>query len=648
MVRDPILRNTSMENVVTVKGSNFAALSHTYQQQSPMGQDQQSAVSRDRQFTPEIYSLPVSSQNEPVMDSNINNGGLGGTYSISTVTGFSQPTTPLSTSTSFQSDNFRLTPNELGVNMQLDGGSGEGGLREQQQLHSQASSATGYSGAPAYHKGKYSTALQPDVYSLHPSRSNSRQVSPKQWHAEAQFLAEHVVVPPQQQPVEAMPSQVIVQQVAVPRQPSLDPMTAPKQVSIPSLNEQDGEHLIIVDASKPPGVAYQAAVEYQVAEMQATTPALTNDQQARFESRPLQPSVYKHEVRQAPYQPRTQYLPASASITVSASALPLASPSRSKLIALLPLTATVAGGEPYANPNYMQLTQPVPALGAAPIGLTTAVSPPPIPGRPWSQVPPVTFSTIPASVFAIDQQAGVPLSSGAHYQSQSSYFGVAEQVPTSQRGVDDVAAVAMTLRAHQETVVRQKGPARRQEELARRKESLARQEAIARQEATALAQQQQEALTMQEAVVSQEARARQEALAQPEQQLQDSATRFFGVTVGGGPGASFGSTLEIRVISPPPSQPVLQNSGSARGFSDQELAEGGGAYRLNSRGHGKQEIEVEVGVGGQTTTGGSSLVVPPEATSDLAEAVRSIQSSPIGSAAATPDDATTCVGTGAT
>ncbi|KAF9118179.1 hypothetical protein BGX30_004778, partial [Mortierella sp. GBA39] len=74
MVRDPILRNTSMENVVKFERSNSGALSHTYQQQSPMPQDLQSTVSREGQFTPEIYSTPMLSQNEPMMESNnINN-----------------------------------------------------------------------------------------------------------------------------------------------------------------------------------------------------------------------------------------------------------------------------------------------------------------------------------------------------------------------------------------------------------------------------------------------------------------------------------------------------------------------------------------------------------------------------------------------
>lgn len=675
MVRDPILRNTSMENVATFERSASGALSHTYQQQTPMTQDLQLTISREGQFTPEIYSTPILSQNEPMMESNIinNSGGLGGTYSISAAIGFSQPTTPLSTSTSFQSDNLRLTPNDLGVSMQIGGG----GMRDQQQqqFHFQASSATGYSGAPAYRESKYSATLQPDVYSPHPSRSNSRQVSPKQWHTEALLPAQHIVVPPQQQQqqsIEAMAVQVVVQQVTVPRQPSLDRMTASKQVSIPSLNEQDGEHFIVVDASKPPGVAYQAVVDYQAAEMQATTPVLTDDQQSRFESQPLQHSIYKDEARQAPYQPRTEYLPAFTSVAASASSSASVSPSRLEFNAHSPPTVNVAGGgESYANANYLQLTQPGTALGGVPVSMASVVSPPPIPGRPWSQVPPVTFGGVPASVSVRDHQTHLPLSSGAPYQPQSSYVGITEQVPTSQRSAEDVAAVAMALRAHQDTVDRQEELARQQEELARQQEVLAHQEAIARQEAIALTQQQQEALARQNAIAQQEAFASQEALAQQDalvyqqkqqeqhlqqhqqaqqlqqqqqfqheqqqllwqqqQQLQGS-TRFSGGSVGGGsPVTSSGPTLEIPVISPPASQPVLQNPGLVRGPSDQELAGegGGGAYRMSPRGYGGQEMGV--GVGGQTTPGGSSLVIPPDATSDLAEAIRSIQSSPVGS-----------------
>lgn len=659
MTRDPILRNTSMENVVTFERSDSGALSHTYQQQSPMAQDQQSTVSREGQFTPEFYSTPMSSQTEPMMESNnINNGG-GGAYSISAATGLSQPTTPLSTSTSFQSDNLRLTPNDLSVSMQLSGG----GMRDQrqQEFHSQAASATGYSGAPAYRESKYSTTtLQPDVYSPHPSRSNSRQVSPKQWHAEALLPAQHVVVPPQQS-IEAMPVQVVVQQVTVPRQPSLDLMTVPKQVSIPSLNEQDGEHLIVVDASQPPGVAYQAVVDYQAAEMQATTPALADNQQSQFESHPSQHPNYKDEARQVPYQPMTQYFPVSASVAALASGSALVSPSRLEFNAHSPPTVDVeGGGEPYANPNCLQLTQPVTALGGVPVGTTSVVSPPPIPGRPWSQVPPVTFGGVSASVSVRDHQTNLPLSGGMPYQPQSSYIGITEQVPTSQRSTEDVATVAMALRAYQETVDRQGELARQQEELARQQEVLTRQEAIARQETIALAQRQQEALARQEALAQQEAlvyqqkqqeqqlqhhqqaqQLQQQQQFQHEQQqlllqqqhqqhLQDSSNRFSGGVVGGGsPGTPSGPTLEIPMISPQTSQHVLQNPGLVRGLSDQELAgrKEGGAYRMSPRGYGEQEVGV--GVGGQTTPGGSSLVVPSDAISDLAETIRSIQSSPV-------------------
>ncbi|KAF9132180.1 hypothetical protein BGX30_012748, partial [Mortierella sp. GBA39] len=125
-------------------------------------------------------------------------------------------------------------------------------------------------------------------------------------------------------------------------------------------NEQDGEHLIVVDASKPPGVAYQAVVDYQAGEMQAATPALTVDQQSRFESHSLQHSIYKDEARQALYQPRTQYLPASALVPASASGSAKAEPSRLEFFnAHSPPTVDVAGErESYANTDYLQLTQP--------------------------------------------------------------------------------------------------------------------------------------------------------------------------------------------------------------------------------------------------------------------------------------------------
>lgn len=654
MVRDPVLRNTSMENVVTFERSDSGALTHTYQQQSSMTQDLQSTVSREGQFTPEIYSTPMLSQNEHRMESNNinNNDGLGGTYSISSATGLSQPTTPLSTSTSFQSDNLHLTPNDLGISMQLGGG----GIRvqQQQQFYSQVSSATGYSGAPAYRESKYSTALQPDIYSPHPSRSNSRQVSPKQWHAEA-LLPTAVSPQQQQQSNEAMSVHVVVQQVAVPQQPSLDPMTALKQVSIPSLNEQDGEHTFVVDASKPPGVAYQAVVDYQAAEMQAATPALSDDQQSRFESRSLQHSICKDEARQAPYQPRTQYLPVFTSVAASVSSSALVSPSRLEFNVHSPPTVVVTGGESFANPNHLQLIQPVTALGGVPVGMTSVASPPPIPGRPWSHVPPVTFGGVPASVSVKDSQTNLPLSSGAPYQPQSSYVGITEQVPTRQQSADDVAAVTMALRAQQETVDRQGELAKQQEELARQQKVLARQEALARQNAIA----QQEALARQEALAQQETlvyqqkqqeqqlqqhqqaqqlqqqqqfqHKKQQLLWQQQyhQQLQESTTRFSGGAGGGcSPGASSGPTLEVPVMSPPTSPP---HPGLVRGLSDQELAGRGGgvAYRMSPRGYGEQEVGV--GVGEQTTPGGSSLVVPPDATLDLAEAIRSIQSSPVGS-----------------
>ncbi|KAG0294482.1 hypothetical protein BGZ96_001077 [Linnemannia gamsii] len=503
MVRDPILRNTSMDNVVTFAArSNSAGISpHTYQpQQLPIGLDQHSTLLGDGQYAPEIYSKPMSSLNELAMESNnnINSGGLAGTYSLSTANGLSQPTTPLSlsTSNSFQSDNLRLTPNELGVNMQLGGG----GMREQQQqFHPQASSATGYSGTPKYRESKYSAALQLNVYSPHPSRSNSRQVSPKQGHAEALLPVHNTTIVPlqrQQQSIEAMPGQVVVS-----RQPSLDPMT---------IQKQDNEHFIVVDASKPPGVAYQAVVDYHTAEMQATTPALTDAEQTHFESYPLQHSVYKDETRQVPYQPRTQYMPTATSVVTSDSTPPshLESNARSP-----PTLEVTGGGDAFASPNYRQLTQAVSAaLGSASVSLTTVVSPPPIPGRPWSQAPPVTFGGVPASMSVMDHQAGLPLSNSAPYPSQSSYVGMVEQVPTGQRSLEDAAAVTMALRAHQETVDRQGELSRQQEELARQQEVLALQEAIVRQEAVALAQQQQEALVRQNTIAQQEALAMQEAI----------------------------------------------------------------------------------------------------------------------------------------
>ncbi|KAK3831948.1 MAG: hypothetical protein J3R72DRAFT_454522 [Linnemannia gamsii] len=729
LVRDPILRNTSMENVVTyVRSDPSTVLAQSHHQQlSPMGQEQSAVLMSDgQQYTPEIYSTPMMSQGDFVLE---NNGSGLADYSHSAANSLSQTTIPLSTSTSFQSDNLRLTPNDLGINMQLGANSGIARDQQQQFLAQQASNATGYSGAPTHREAKYSIALQPDLYSPHPSRSNSRQVSPKQWHAEA-ILPAHVqhsvVVSPSQHPQQkevfegGVPVQVVQQPVVL-------------QPAVPILNEyqqqqQDGEqHLIIVDASQPPGVAYQAVVDYQTSEMQAQamTPALMDDQQSRFESHSLQHSVYKEEIRQTPYQPRTQYMPASNSNSAVGSAVPSASasPLSFQSNALSPSAMAVATGAGCdVNAAYIQQhSQPAASvLEPVPVGLVNVVSPPPIPGRPWSQVPSVIFGdALTDLVSMVDHQS--------HYQPQpTSYVSMAEQqqpqqVPAIQRGIEDVAAVAMALRTHKETVDRQGELARQQEELVQQQEVLAHQEALARQEALALAQQeviarqnaiaqqQQQQQELEQELGRQEAHARQqeatthvlaqqqqEALVyqqqqqeqqlhqhqqaqqlhqqqkfqieqqqllfhhqnqqqqhhqhqqqqqQQQQQIQDG-TRFSGANLSSvvSPGSAIGgSPLETPVISPPIQQPSLQNNpGLARALSDQELAK---AYRMMSpRGYFDQEDGsiTPVGRGSITPSGGmrggasssspSSLVVPPDAIAELTEAIRSIQTSPVGHA----------------
>ncbi|KAG0215605.1 hypothetical protein BGX33_001004 [Mortierella sp. NVP41] len=629
LVRDPIPRNTSMESVLSYSRPDPSALSHTYQQQQRQSMVQeQPTLLRDGQYTPETYSTPMILQDNPVME-NSNNINFGHSkYPLLTVNGTSRPTPPLSTSTSFQSDDLRLTPNDMTSSMQLDHdprGASEGVLREQ-RFRPQTASATGYSGAPEYRESKYNTALQSDFYSPHPSRSNSRQASPKPWHAEALLPAQPaIVIPPQQQQLQDVPVQAIAQQVAVPQQVVVEPMGVIKQMVAPIMNEQEGEHLIVVDASQPPGVACQAVVDYQASEIPPTTPALSDEQQARFESHPLRHSVYKDETRQAPYQPRTQYVPASttASATASASGSPLNLDSNT-------MSTAVAIGDSAMYDSH-QYTQPVP------VGLTKVVSPPPVPGRPWNNAPPpllALFNSTPISVLGLDS-AQVSLAGGTSFQQQqNAYVSQTEQMSSSQPDPDDAAAIAMVLRVHQEETLGRQESLDQQEAMSRqeilaRQEAVARQEALAQQEALAYQQRQQEQQLQQQQ--QQQFQHEQQQLLLQQQQYQD-ASRLSGA---GDAPTSTGMTLEMpmgvpSIVSPPPVyEPALQDMGGlqtpgfVRGLSDQGLI---GTYRVSPRGLGYPEQDVAVVV-----PGGSSMVVGPESVADLADAIRSIQSSPAGS-----------------
>jgi hypothetical protein len=569
-----------MENIATFARSDpSAVITQSYQQPfSPMGQDQQGEMKGDGQYMLEIYSSPMA-QGDLVME---NNNGLGN-YTISAAKDLSLLTTPLSNARFSQSDNLGLVPVELGNNTLLGANSDAMRNQQQQLLDLQSSSATGYSGAPAHRETKYDTVLQPDIYNPHPSRSNSRQGSPKQWHAEALLPAHVPHTPPQyhqhlQSPEGSYPLEVVVQQAIAP----LPVETTPNEYGQQQQNEES--HLIVMNVSKPSETAYQDVANYQA--QAATSSTLTKDQQTHLDNYPLEHSANKNETRYNPYQSRTQYMPSSGSVTAVLSAVPSASDSSLKSVssAISESPLAMASGEEAKTAYFQQHTQPETSVpGSDSIGLTKVLSPPPIPGRPWSQVPPpAAFGGIPLAleVIADHQEPFQP--------QQAPYVTMPKQQATTRKGIEDMAAVMMALRAHKETIDRQEEIARQQEELARQQRVPVHEEALARQEALAF--------TRQEAVTRQQ---------QQQQQVQNESS-FSGTNMPGvvNPSAAFGgSPHEISVVSPLVIQHKagLRNHGIVRTLSGQELADD---YRLMSpRGYIEQE-------GGSTTPTGRESMPP--------------------------------------
>lgn len=137
--------------------------------------------------------------------------------------------------------------------------------------------------------------LQTTQFSPHPSRSNSRQNSPKQWHQDVFVQSAHPqgqVVPPYDQR-ESDPN---IHMVAY------------------SGGGQDFQPLKTVPLS-------YAGHTYPVSGG-LTDPAFDQQSIIRqedppmsipYDNRPLQGSIYMEDTQHAPYQPRTQYIPASAS-----------------------------------------------------------------------------------------------------------------------------------------------------------------------------------------------------------------------------------------------------------------------------------------------------------------------------------------------
>ena len=137
-------------------------------------------------------------------------------------------------------------------------------------------------------------SLQPTQFSPHPSRSNSRQGSPKQWHQDIseQPSPPHGQVAP---PYDQRESDPNIHTVAYSGGQNFQPSMA-----IP---------LSYAGHTYPVSEGLADLVLEQQLNIRQDEPSMS----IPYDNRPLQGSIYMEDARQAPYQPRTQYIPASPS-----------------------------------------------------------------------------------------------------------------------------------------------------------------------------------------------------------------------------------------------------------------------------------------------------------------------------------------------
>ncbi|KAG0366955.1 hypothetical protein BGZ54_004632 [Gamsiella multidivaricata] len=180
MTRAVLSRNASIEDARMYSGPEFPLVSQIGSPylDSESRMHEQALVQPDEPCSPEVYLTPEifctptlphiePTHVDPVCDHR----------SSSCVTG-PRPMTPLSSSTSFQSDQLRLAPGNTDVGKQLDGIPGRS-TPIGQSYNPQRSEACDSIKAAQVHQDNLQNAI------LHSTRSNSRQTSAEQWCSEA-------------------------------------------------------------------------------------------------------------------------------------------------------------------------------------------------------------------------------------------------------------------------------------------------------------------------------------------------------------------------------------------------------------------------------------------------------------------------------
>ncbi|KAG0050429.1 hypothetical protein BGZ83_004805 [Gryganskiella cystojenkinii] len=238
------------------------------------------AQDQQQRYSPEIYSTPMLIQDSASM------GDTGGIQPIPGTVSTLAPTLSFDT-TPYHTDNQDSSPGDVlaqqttPVGLSLMGQPFAPPLESSVLYSEQDNILQG---------GHYVSGLQPMQFSPHPSRSNSRQGSPKQWHHD---VSEQVLQQaPMVQPYDQRESDVNIHG---------NSYTRDQEYQQQQLQEQSLSYPPELD---PVSKQLQQGVIIPIEQPVPIIP---------YETHPLQGSIYMDDAREVPYQPRTQYVPASTS-----------------------------------------------------------------------------------------------------------------------------------------------------------------------------------------------------------------------------------------------------------------------------------------------------------------------------------------------